>query len=526
MSQAAEVPQAGMARTAGLVMATFALSNLLGLARQILISHAFGTSPQLDAFYAAEKIPNLLFNLAAGGALASAFIPSFTALLAEGDRAAAWRLASRVAQILFVVLTLVGIACGLLAPALVRAIAPGFDAAQLELTARLMRVLLVASVVFGVSGLLMGILNAHQHFLLPALAPSAYWLGMIAGILLLAPGLGVYSLAVGAVGGAVLHLLVQVPALRGRGGQFTFGLGLAEPPVRRVAGLMGPRLIGVAAVQLHWLVNTWLASGMPSGSLSAITIAWAVMTMPQVVIAQAIAIVALPTLSAQAARRQWAAMRDTLADGLRGVLFLTLPAAVGLFMLRTPIVSVLFERGAFDLRSTTMVAWALAFYCAGLIGHAVVEVLSRAFYALHDTRTPVGVGAVAMLINVASSVTLAILFVGWGWMPHGALALANSLATLLEMIALAWFLRRRLGGLGLRRWAGSLWRAALASAVMGLALTVWLRMMSSSGTWLMALGGVVLGGVTYAIVAVALRTPEARELTGIALQGWNKVRKS
>jgi putative peptidoglycan lipid II flippase len=368
-------------------------------------------------------------------------------------------------------------------------------------------------VIFGISGLFMGILNAHQVFLMPALAPTMYWLGMIFGVLALVPFWGIHGLAWGAVIGAVLHLGVQVPGLlklRGRRYQPTFGLRV--PAVREVGRLMAPRLLGVAVVQLNFLVNTNIASGQPEGSLTAIQVAFQVMTMPQVVIAQAIAIAALPTFSDQVARGQLAQMRASLAATLRGIIFLSLPATLGLILLRYPIVSLLFERGEFDAHSTDLVAWALLWYTAGLVSHSLVEIVSRAFYALHDTRTPVFVGAAAMSLNVVFSLTFPGFFIRLGWLPHGGLALANSLATTLEIIALLVFMRRRLSGLEGRRILVGSAQAGLATLAMSVGLVLWLGMMAAQPVWLLAVGGILLGGVVYAMVILSLRVPEAGEL--------------
>lgn len=520
MTEATGSAQTNMARAAGIVMAGFVLSNVVGLVRQVLISGAFGTEPELDAFYAAEKIPNLLFNLIAGGALASAFVPTFTGFLAREDREGAWRLASGVLNLVFVLLLIAGLLAGIFAPSIVRLIAPFPDPGQIQLTASLLRVMLGSTVIFGVSGLLMGVLNAQGHFLLPALAPSLYWLGVIAGVLFLAPVMGVHGLAVGMVLGALLHLLIQLPGLRGRMARYTPTFGLAQPAVRQVARLMGPRLLGVGVVQLYLLVNTWLASGMPEGSLSAISVGWALLTMPQVVVAQAISIAALPTFSAQAARGEWGELRGSLGTALRGILFLSLPAAVGLFMLRTPIVQLLFQRGAFDARSTELTAWALAFYSIGLVGHSVVEIASRAFYALHDTRTPVLFGALAMGLNIGLSFVFAALFAERGWAPHGGLALANSLATTLEMFALLGLMRRRLSGLDSKRLLASSARTAGASAAMGLALWLWLGLGQAWPMWLTALGGVAVGGAVYWAAALLIGSEEARALPALLLNRW------
>ena len=492
-------------------MAAFVLSNVVGLVRQILIAKWYGTGDQINAYYVAARLPDILFTLVAGGALASAFVPTFTGYLTRDDRAGAWRLASGVMNLVLLVLVALGVLAALLAPLLVRyVLAPGFeDPALLALTVSLLRLLLVTAVIFGVSGLLMGILNAHQHFLLPALAPTFYWLGMIFGLIVWTPSLGIYGLAWGAVLGAALHLLIQIPGLRGLKPRYWPSLELRNSAVRHVIQLMGPRLIGVAAVQVSLLVNTALASYL-AGGVSALDYAFRIFTMPQVIIAQSISIAALPTFSALVARGEIGEMRASLADTLRGILFLALPATVGLLLLGQPVVALLFQYGVFDAHSTSLVAWALACYTLGLVSHSVVEITPRAFFALHDTRTPVLVSTVAMTLNVGLSFLFKALFTAWGWPPHAGLAFSLTVATTLEMGGLVWLLRRRLGGLDFRRLWPGLWRAALASAIMGAALAAWLAITPGWPAWLVAAGGVAGGGVVFAAAAYGLGSPEAR----------------
>ncbi|MCW5878841.1 MAG: murein biosynthesis integral membrane protein MurJ [Anaerolineales bacterium] len=501
-----------IARAAGTVMAAFVLSNLIGLLRQVLITNAFGAEAALDSYYAAARLPELVFSLVAGGALASAFIPTFTGLLETHKRGSAWLLASSVANLITLALVLLcGLAWVFAEPLAAQVLVPDFAPAQQALTAELLRIQLITPILFGISGLLMGILNAHQSFLLPALAPSMNWVGVIFGVLFLAPSLGVHGLAWGSVIGAGLHLAVQLPGLVRLKGHYSPTLGLGLPDVREVARLMGPRLLGQAAVQINFVVNTIIASGLPAGSLTAITIAFQVMTMPQIVIAQAIAIAALPTFSAQFASGRIAELRTALASTLRGVVLLSLPATVGLVLLRGPLVALLFQRGEFGGRDTELVAWALLWYAAGLVGHSVVEIASRAFYALHDTRTPVMIGVGAMALNAILSLVLPGVFLRWGWLPHGGLALANSAATFLEMLALLWLMGRRLGGLEPGRlWVG-LGQASLASLAMGLGLWVWLGQAAAWPFWLQAAGGVTIGLGLFTGAAWLLRVPELNE---------------
>jgi putative peptidoglycan lipid II flippase len=496
-----------------------ALSSVTGLVTQMLVSRAFGTSSELDAFYAANRLSEILFSLMSGGALASAFIPTFTGYLSQDDRQGAWRLASSIANLLLISISLVSAAAWVSAPWLVRnVIAPGFsDPGQISLTVNLLRIQLLSAVIFGLSGLLMGVLNAHQHFALPALAPAFYRLGWILGVLLLVPSMGIFGLAWGVVLGAVMHLLIQIPGLRAREGQYYPTVGLDDPGVRQVGRLMAPRVLGVAVVQLNFLVNTIIASGQPEGSLTGITLAFSLMMMPQIVIAQAMAIAALPTFSEHVARGQLAEMRRALGNTLRGVVFLSLPASIGLMILRRPLVALLLQGGAFNAQSTALVAWALLWYAAGLVGHSVVEIVSRAFYALKDTRTPVIVGAAAMSLNVVFSLAFSSLFQRVGWMPHGGLALANSLATALECAALLGLIRRRLGGLDWPRLKRGFLGSGAAGMTLVAALLGWQYLSAGQSTWLIAGGGVVVGALVYWLIALWMRTPDARELPGMLL---------
>ncbi len=508
--------KAQIARAAGLVMALFVVSRALGLVREMVISHQFGTGGNLDAYLAAFRLPDILFQIVAGGALGSAFIPTFAAYLAHDDEESAWRLASAVINLVLILTTTLAVLAALLAPWLVRdVIAPGFDPARQALTTSLMRLMLITPVIFGVSGIVMGILNARQHFLLPALAPILYNLGIVGGAVALAPTMGVRGLAWGVVGGALAHLLVQVPGLARHGMRYAPLLGLRDAGVHEVGRLMLPRMLGLAAVQVNFLVNTILASGLAAGSLAALNYAWLLMLLPQGIFAQSVATAAFPTFSAQAARGQRAEMRSTLAATLRAVLYLALPAAVGLIVLRVPLVALVFQRGAFTATSTRTVAVALAFYALGLPAHSAVEIVVRAFYAMHDTKTPVAVGVAAMGLNIALSLAFLPAFEALGWAPHAGLALSNSLATTAEMGVLLAIIRRRLDGLEGRRLAASLARIGFSAAAMGAAAWALAGLLSTAGTWLAAGTAIAAGIVVYGGISVALGAPEPRSVWGM-----------
>jgi putative peptidoglycan lipid II flippase len=521
--QTGAADKAQIARAAGLVMALFVVSRALGLLREMVISHQFGTGGDLDAYLAAFRLPDILFQVVAGGALASAFIPTFASFWARDDESGAWRLASAVINLVFVLTAALAIIAVVLAPWLVRTIiAPGFDPARQALTVKLMRLMLLSPAVFGVSGVVMGILNAQQHFLLPALAPILYNLGIIAGALLLAPALGVLGLAVGVVAGALGHMLVQVPGLVRHGMRYTPTLGLRDPGVHTVGRLMLPRMVGLAAVQINFLVTTVLASGLAPGSLSALNYAWLLMLLPQGVFAQAIATAAFPTFSAQAAKGQQAAMRSTLAATLRAVLYLAVPAAVGLIVLRLLLVQIIFERGAFTATSTQMVAWALGLFALGLPAHAVVEITVRAFYAMHDTRTPVAIGIGAMGLNVILSLAFVRIFEALGWMPHGGLALSNSLATTVEMVLLLAILRRRMAGLEGRRTVASLARTVFAAIVMGGVARGATLLLAAANIWLAASVAIAAGIAVYVGVTLAMGSAEPHAVWGLVRTGGQR----
>ena len=514
-----------IARAAGLVMAAFALNNLIGLARQIIVLNAFGTSGDMDAFIAANRVSETLFTLVAGGALASAFIPTFTSLLVKDDNRGAWKLASAIANLILLILTLVAVLAAILAPLIVRyLLAPGFsaDLAQEQLTVNLMRLMLPSAVLFGLSGLVIGILNSKQVFFLPALAPAMYQLGMIFGVLVLSPRLGIFGLAWGVLIGAAGYLVIQLPALIKVGGKYFPILGLKLPAVREVGRLMVPRLLGLAFVQLNFWVNIRLASLISPGSVTGVYFAFTLMLMPQALIAQSIAIAALPTFSAQFAQNKMDEMRSSLASTLRSVLLLSVPASVGLIILRQPLIELLYQGGQFTAESTRLVAWALLWYAVGLVGHSVVEIMVRAFYAMHDTKTPVGIGIAAMSLNILLSFAFVALFTRLDWMPHGGLALANSLATMLEMFVLVYLMSRRLGGMEGRRILVAFGKTILAVTAMAASLVAWHNQAIDRPAWIVVIIGVALGVGVYGVMVLILGVKEARDVLSTASQ---KVRK-
>lgn len=511
-----------IARAAGIVMFAILFGQLAGLVRGILVARAFGASPQLDAFFAANRVSETLFLLVAGGALGSAFIPAFTGLLAKDEKDSAWRLASALAIAVTLTLSLLALILAIFAPQVVRyALASGFSKNPeiFALAVSLLRIQLISAVLFGIGGLIAGILNAHQVFLIPALTPAMYQLGIIFGTVVLAPSMGIYGLAWGVVIGATLYLVVQVPSLWRALPHPFLSLGrrlTLDSNVRQVLLLMVPRLLGVAVVQLNFWVNTNLASNMEEGSVTGLYYGFSLMLMAQAAIAQSVAIAAMPTFSAQHALGKTDEMRSSLAASLRGILMMALPASIGLILLREPLISFLYQRGEFDEHDVQLVSWALLWYAAGLVGHSIMEVLTRAFYAQQDTRTPVIIGTVAMILNVVFSFAFSSLFLQIGWFPLGGLALANSLATALEATALFIVMRKRLNGIEERYIALGFFVFALASLGMGIGLWFWIQASASLMSWVVALGGVAVGGVIYGVAMLVLRVPEVQSVIQFA----------
>lgn len=525
---------AGIVRAAFVVLLGFLASGVLGLVRTAAYTAIFGASDVLDAFVAAQRVPEVLFVLVAGGALGSAFIPVFSRYLNDpADSDHAWKLASAT-------MTLSASAAAALS-LLAYVSAPWFvpyyvgDPEIQALTVNLMRVMLVTPFIFSMSGLVMGVLNAHQSFTLPALAISLYNIGQIVGAVGITPLLpeldgapNVYGLALGTVLGALLHLTVQLPGLRRVRARLRPRFEVTTEGVREVLGLMGPRVLGLAVVQINFIVNITLSTPMTDGSTSALTIAWTLMFFALGVIAQSVGTALFPTLAALAAEGDTDGFRDRLATAMRSVLFLALPATVVLMLLGEPLVAVIAGRGAWTAEATQATAWALAFFSLGMAGHALLEVLSRAFYALADTWTPVSVGIGAMLANIALSLVF-VQFIGEAGNlargPFAGLALANAVTTLAEAGVLWWLMRRRVGGINDTHVLDGVWRTGAAS----LALVGVLWALDAAGLALAGLPLVYLivagvaGGVTFFGVAFVLGLDEARR---VPLMIWRKVRPS
>jgi len=424
--------------SSGIVASGFAASKILGLLREVLIARTFGTTGELDAFFAATSFADLLFAVLAGGSLASVFIPVFSTFLVrdESARLAGWHFASAVVtDVFFVVAVFAALGALFAVPLVEHVLAPGFAPAQRALTVEIMRLVLISTVIFGVSGTLTGILHAHQHFVLPAFAPSLYNLGIIVGAVWLAPHFGILGLAYGVVAGSAAHLLIQVPALVRHRARFFWTFGRGQTAMRDLIGLLGPRMVTMLVVRATWVLMTNLASRLGEGSVSALSYAYSLWQFPETLIGTAIALAAFPRLSEHVARNDADAFRATYRRALMAILGLAIPATLALAVFAEPLVALVFARGAFGSASVALVATVLQFYALAIVGESLLELTARVFYARHDARTPMFVALVTMLLRAG-------MMLWWSaWWGAPGLALAYAVGAILEGGTLGWLAR-------------------------------------------------------------------------------------
>jgi putative peptidoglycan lipid II flippase len=490
----------------------------LGWLRLLVIGSQFGAGRELDAYFAAFRIPDAIFQLVVAGALSAALIPVFQAYRAREEEREAWRLASSVINLVLLALAGTSLVMAVFAPWIVPLITPGFDAPTTELTVRMTRIMLLSPVFIGMGAVVSGILNSYERFAIPAIAPLLYNLAIIGAAIVLAPILGVEGLAVGVAIGSLAHLLIQLPNLASVGQRYDLTVSLSHPGVRRVAWLMGPRTLGLAAVQVNFLASTLLASGLPEGSLTAYNYAFQLLQVPVGVVGVSVAVALFPRLSRDAALGQVRQVRVQLAQALRILLFVSAPLTAIMVVLREPLTAVFFQYGLFSAQSTARTAGALLFFTLGLGAQVLVPVLARAFYALQDTRTPVIWAVVAVALNVPLMAWLV------GPMQVDGLALALTVTASLEVLGLLWALRSRLDGIDGTAIARSLARSLVAGVVAALVMLgalqltdAWLAGVMEHGVGrlvvLLVLSGI--GTALFLVVAAALRSPEVGELRSL-----------
>ncbi|HEV2762649.1 MAG TPA: murein biosynthesis integral membrane protein MurJ, partial [Pyrinomonadaceae bacterium] len=485
-----------VARSAGIVSIAVMGSRLLGLVREVVFAALFGAGFLKDAFDIAFKIPNLLRDLFAEGALSVAFVKTFTDYTEKRTEEEAWRLASLVMNALVVVLSVITLLGVFFSPQIVAVLAKGFGPEKAALATTLTRIMFPFLLLVALAAVAMGVLNTKGRFGIPASASTMFNVGSIVGGLLFAYALSgggwasppdpnavpdlpaqwaIVGMAIGTLIGGGLQFLVQVPSLYKVGFRFRPLLSFTDAGVRQVMRLMGPAVIGTAAVQINVMINAFYASGI-NGGVSWLNYAFRLMQLPIGIFGVAIGTATLPAISRFAARNDIPSFRSTLSSSLGLVFLLTIPSACGLIVLRRPIIALIYQRGSFSALTTEMVGLALACYAIGLAGYAAIKVLSPAFYALDDARTPMTVSLVSIVVNAVGSFFLLRWFGSYGVTPetpsgygHAGLALSTSLIALFNFFALVFFMRRRIRRLEGRRILSSFLRISLVSAALSAA---------------------------------------------------------
>lgn len=500
---------AHVARSALLVGAFFTADKLLAVVRDMLIGRAFGVAPELDAYYAAFELPDGLFTVVAGAALVTSLMPVLTARLEDKARDDVWHLVSAVLNWVLLIVAGVSVVAAIAAPQVIAAVAPGFDAYRADLAARLMRLVLLQTLIASASSIATSSLQAHQHFLLPAAAPLAYTIGRIVGALMLAPHFGIFGLAYGGLAGTVGHFLIQVPGLLRYRARWT--PTLHDPDLRAVLKLMLPRMAGLGATYLTFVLPTFLGSRLSSGAISAYEYAWRLMQFPETILGTALGITVFPTLAAYANAGEKEALKQTTGWALRLILALGLPAAAVMALLGRALIALMFQRGAFDAAATERVFVALEYLTLALVAHALLEVVARFFFAQRDMVTPLLAAVTGLLVNF---------FVSRAWLlslEQGALALGNGLGALAQVLllyAVAW---RRDTAPALRTLGRTSLRAALATALMsGTVLAARTALFPNDG--LLSTAGLLgVAGASYLLAAWALRMEEITTLPRLLL---------
>lgn len=524
-----------VARAAGLIMVSMIVSRVLGYLRDVIIYAQFGQNRITDAYNAAFSIPDFLYMILVGGALSSSFIPVFSGYVATDNEEEGWEVASIVFNIVSLLLV-VGIIIGyIFTPQLILLLVPGFDPAAMGLTVTLTRIMFAQVIFMAMAGISQGILNSYKHFTAPAIGSVLYNLGIILfGVLLgkhieaVWPGYGIAGFSIGVVLGAAANFAVQVPALLRIGTKYRFSFNINHPGVKRLGKLMLPVFVGLSISQFNLFVNQNLASALPGGIVAALRTGQRLMQLPIGIFAIAIAVAIFPTLTGHVAKKEIEDFKKAASLGIRSVIFITLPASVGLAVLRVPIIRFMFElpNGKFTHEATLATAEALLYYCIGLFAYSAIHVLSRVFYSLQDTSTPVVVGGVSIVVNIVLSLVLI------KPMQQGGLALAYSLAGIINMIILLVFLRRKIGGINGRRMLISFGQTLFASALMGIA-TYYAAQFSMNifgvatklSQTIQVLIGIMVGGIAFAGVALAFRMEEAQMVWGIILRKFKKKPK-
>jgi putative peptidoglycan lipid II flippase len=521
-------------KAAGIIGLAVMCSRVLGLLREVVCAALFGGGGAMDAFTAAFRIPNLLRDLFAEGALSTAFVTTFSKTIARGGDRAAWRLADKVATLTAMVLGALCLAGMVFSPQLVSLIAPGFEPNKAALTVQLTRIMFPFILLVSLAALVMGMLNAKSVFGMPAMASSFFNIGSIVGGVILGawidPHFGpraLVGLAIGTLIGGALQLGVQLPSLARLGYRFRPDIRWRDAGVSAILLLMGPSVIAASTTQVNVLINSMFASTLGDGRIFWLSIAFRLMQLPLGLFGVALGTVTLPLLSRLVVAGQMDAFRSELSRGMRLAFLLTVPSTVGLMMLAEPIISVLYQHGRFTAYDAAQAAGALRYYAIGLAGYAALKVLVSAFYALDQRKTPMFVSFLAVALNLLFN-WIFTFRLGWG---HRGLAFSTGCVASCNFLVLYALMRRHLRRLESRRMLGMLGKVALASIAL-------VALCAASSRWLLAgwatqpfvrtlsalLATVVLGALVFLGCGALLHIEELDELIGALRRRLGRAR--
>ncbi len=517
-SQPHKSENAKVARAAGIVGAATMVSRVFGFVRDLLIAAFFGASWMTDAFWVAFRIPNMLRRLLGEGSLTVAFVPVFTEYLQKKTREEALELASNAFTILSILLALISVIGILISPVIVGLIAPGFisDPAKFELTVFLNRLMFPYIFFIALVALCMGILNSFNSFTAPALSPVMLNIAMIASMLLMKDLFvqPIIALAVGVLAGGVLQLAMQWPALRKFGVKFKFRFNLHHPGIQQIGLLMLPAILGAGVGTINTFIGTILASLLPSGSVTYLFYADRMIELPLGIFAFAIGTAALPSFAKHVAAGDMDQLKSGISFSLRLMLFLTIPSMVALMALNLPIISVLFQRGAFDAQTSVHTGTAMLCYALGLWAYATLRVFVSAFYALQDSKWPMKAAFVTLAVNLG--ISLALMYP----LKHNGIALAGSASAMANVLVLAFVLRRKIGAYLDRAFYVSLFKMVISSiAMLGVIgiieyLMPWQTSAGFKTRLLYLCVTLTAGGLTFFICAYLLKSPEIHAILG------------
>ncbi len=453
-------------------MATVMLSKFLGLIRDRLLVHSF-TPDSVAIFFAAFRLPDLIFQLLILGALSVAFIPVFSEWLSAKGRQAAFELAQSILSLSLLLLILLTIVIFIFTEPLTALIVPGFSPDQKELTATLTQIILIGQIFLAIGSFFVGINQSFQRFIIPALAGVSYNAGIILGIIFLGQPLGILAPAVGVIIGALLHVIIQLPLIFSLGFRFSFKFNFLHPGVRDIARLMSMRTIGLAAEQVNETVGVILASLISTASVTYLTFAQHLQVVPIGLFGATLAQAALPVLSSEKARGRIEEFKVTLLTTMHQILFLSLPATAILIVLRIPAVRLVFGASQFDWEATVLTGRTVGFLAIGLAAQAISLLLVRGFYALKDTKTPVVISLIVVIVNIALSFYLVRILSLGVW----SLGIAYSVSAILSSILLLFALHRKVGGFDKEALWPPLLKMLIASAIMGMALYIPIKLL-------------------------------------------------